>query len=92
VRVIYLGTYSSSADVTSTPNPVDSQEVSENRQNPCQLTRGKDLDKRERIEYETMEDPVYTAYHHPEMEIYLLTAEEIESLRVLPYDDMPDKA
>lgn len=50
------------------------------------------MDKRERIEYETMEDPVYTAYHHPEMEIYLLTAEEIESLRVLPYDDMPDKA
>jgi len=49
------------------------------------------LDKGERIEYETKGDPVYTAYHHPEMEIYLLTAEEIESLRVLPYDDMPDK-
>jgi len=49
------------------------------------------LDKGERIEYETKEDPVYTAYHHPEMEIYLLTAEEIESRRVLPYDGMPDK-
>lgn len=49
------------------------------------------MDERESVDYEMKEDPVYATQYHSEMEIFLLTAEEIEALRTSSRDGIPER-
>lgn len=92
MRALHYVIDNSSAGVAFTPNPVESQMVSRQIQNSLQSTRGKDLDEQERTAYEAKEDPLYSDSYYSEMETYLLTSEELESLRVPLHDEIPERA